>query len=393
MSARTRGDEIDDDRAANRTKVEPDFGATTLSAGQSAPLSRERRGAASPGDGKPDSAAAGTGGVLGVFSGAPGAFHATTFHPAGFRVIVGGMRRPIMVAVGGDSGTGKVTLCKGLRDIFGEDRCIEVRLDGYFGLNRAQRHAVGITALDPRAHNFAQMEEDLWHLAQGRTIEKPMYDHRRGAVGRVETIEPREIVLVQGMFPLYTWALRSLFDVAVWLEPDADLKLAWTIHRDITERGYNEEQVRAELARRRPDYEKYIAPQARYADLRACFSRAGVTFYKSARLAPLEWSEIATDFTRMRRLEGDGGPFPRTVLEVDSGIDAASARFLEDAIWKRIGTRHATVRPERLGVFSDESGARSSPMLALTQLFVALRVCLVANELQDPPAPAVSTRG
>lgn len=294
-----------------------------------------------------------------------------------------------MVAVGGDSGTGKVTLCRGLREIFGEQRCIEVRLDGYFGLDRAQRHAVGITALDPRAHNFAQMEEDLWHLAQGHTIEKPMYDHRRGAVGRYETIEPREIVLVQGMFPLYTWALRSLFDVTVWLEPDAGLKQNWTVHRDTTERGYYEEQVRAEIDRRRPDYEKYIAPQAHFADLRACFTQSGVTFYKSARLAPLNSSEIATPYSRMRELDSDGGPFPRTILEVDSTIDDASARFLEDAIWKRIGTRHATARPARLGVYSDGSGRHSSPLLALTQLFVALRICLVANQLHDASAAAV----
>jgi uridine kinase len=278
------------------------------------------------------------------------------------------MVRPIMVAVGGDSGTGKVTLCKGLREIFGDERCVEVRLDGYLGLNRVQRHAVGFTALDPRAHNFAQMEEDLWHLAHGRAIEKPMYDHRRGAVDRYETIEPREIILVQGLFPLYTWALRSLFDVSVWLEPDAGLKRDWTIYRDTTERGYYEEQVRAEIERRRPDYETYIAPQAHYADVRACFTPGGVTFYKSARL---------------RELENHGGPFPRTILEVDSAIDEISARFLEDAIWKRIGTRYATVHPKRLGVYLDEHGQNSSPLLAVTQLFVALRICLVADQLQS----------
>lgn len=291
-----------------------------------------------------------------------------------------------MVAVGGDSGTGKVTLCNGLRDIFGADRCSEVRLDGYFGRDRAQRKAVGITALDPRAHNFAQMEEDLWHLAHGRAIQKPVYDHRRGAVGRHETIEPREIILVQGMFPLYTWALRSLFDVAVWLEPDARLKTEWTIHRDTTERGYNEPQVRAEIERRRPDYEQYLAPQARYADLRAVFSHSGVTFYKTARLAPLDANEIATAYSRMRILEDDGGPFPHTILDVDSAIDDAAARVLEDAIWNRIGSRYATRRPAQLGVYNDASGDRRSPMLALTQLFVALRMCLVANEFHDAAA-------
>ncbi len=190
-----------------------------------------------------------------------------------------------MVAVGGDSGTGKATLCAGLRAIFGEDRCTEVRLDGYFGLNRAQRYAVGITALDPRAHDFAAMDEGLQQLANGGSIVKPVYDHLLGSIATTETVEPRDIVLVQGLFPLYTRVLRALFDVSVWLEPDPELKLAWTIHRDITERGYREDQVRAELERRKADYEKYIAPQAEYADIRASFSRTGVTFHKSSRLS------------------------------------------------------------------------------------------------------------
>ncbi|HEY4440039.1 MAG TPA: hypothetical protein VGN14_06260, partial [Candidatus Elarobacter sp.] len=141
------------------------------------------------------------------------------------------MARPIMVAVGGDSGTGKATLCEGLRAIFGDARCTEVRLDGYLSLNRAERNAVGMTALDPRAHDFAAMDEDLSALARGMAITKPVYDHLRGAIASTETVEPAEIVLVQGLFPLYTRVLRSLFDLAVWLEPDAALKERWMIHR------------------------------------------------------------------------------------------------------------------------------------------------------------------
>jgi len=291
-----------------------------------------------------------------------------------------------MVAVSGDSGTGKATLCAGLREIFGQERCTEVRLDGYFGLNRAQRHAVGITALDPRAHDFAAMDEDLTKLAHGGTITKPVYDHRRGAIASLETIEPREIVLVQGLFPLYTSVLRALFDVSVWLEPDPELKLAWTIHRDVSERGYREEQVRAELERRRADYETYIAPQAAYADIRASFGRRAVTFHKSGRLAPLDYRDFASESTRIRLVDDASGPFPRSIIEVDANIDDVAAGTIQEAIWNSIGQRHASSRPGRLGAHSTADGVAISHALALSQLLVARRIALVADHLLETVA-------
>ena len=286
-----------------------------------------------------------------------------------------------MVAVGGDSGTGKLTFCAGLRAIFGDEHCTEVRLDGYFGLNRAQRKAAGVTALDPRAHNFAAMDEDLWQLAHGNAIVKPVYDHLLGAVNGHETIEPREIVLVQGLFPLYTRVLRSFFDVSVWLEPDPEMKLAWTLHRDTTHRGYRGDQVRAELERRRTDYETFIAPQAQHADIRAHFTAQGVTFRKSGRLAPLDYSEFASESTRLELVDTGSGPFPGTIIEVDGGISDATARRIEDQMWQRIGARHAARRPEQLGTFEDPSGTHTSHALAIAQLLVARRIGLVADQL------------
>lgn len=291
------------------------------------------------------------------------------------------MARPIMVAVGGDSGSGKVTFCKGLRAIFGDDRCTEVRLDGYLSLNRVQRNTVGLTPLDPRTHNFAAMDEDLWQLAHGNAITKPVYDHHMGAIAGTEVVEPRDIVLVQGMFPLYTRVLRSFFDVSVWLEPDPERKAAWMIQRDISERGYREDQVRAEIERRRDDYERYIAPQAVYADIRACFTDEGVTFHKGGRLAPLDYAEFTSDSTHFRLLGNGTGPYPRTIIHVDADIDETTARSVEDAMWEHIGPRHASTRPQRLGTFVDKDGEHVSHALALAELLVARRIGLVADEL------------
>ncbi len=173
-----------------------------------------------------------------------------------------------MVAIVGDSGTGKAALCAGLRAIYGDGRFAEVHLDGYFSLNRVQRNALGLTPLHPRTHDFAAMDEGLWELAHGNAVTVPVYDHTMGAVSGTRVVEPGEIVVVQGRFPLYTHVLRALFDVSAWLEREPGYHVPWTVHRDLS--GAPAEQ-------RHADYETYVVPQMQFADVRVRFSPAGVT--------------------------------------------------------------------------------------------------------------------
>jgi phosphoribulokinase len=301
-----------------------------------------------------------------------------------------------MIAVGGDSGTGKAALCRGISDIFGADRIARIGLSDYHSLDRAQRKLVGFLALDPRANNFAAMEEDLWALREGRAIDKPIYDHRDGTFKGTERVEPREIVLVHGLFPLFTRALRSLFDVRVWLEPEQEIKVAWKIERDTIQRGYTEAEVRAEAAERSPWLERYVAPQAKYADLILTYFRSpgwfaapdpakfSVRIRKGGRLRPMDYSEFASSSTHIRRLEhAAGGGHPETIIEIDGDITPETALAVENKLWSFMGLR-AHLRPERLGLFNDAKGeTRLSYSLALTQLLIARRVVLIENEQME----------
>jgi len=301
------------------------------------------------------------------------------------------VKRPIMIAVGGDSGTGKTTLCRGIYDIFGAERIETICLDDYHALDRAQRKAVGFTALDPRANNFAAMEEDLWTLREGGTIAKPIYDHGDGTFKGPETIEPKDIIVVQGLFPLYTRSLRSLFDVMVWLDPETELKIDWKIQRDVTQRGYREEEVRAEIEKRQPDIAAHINPQGKHADLTVTFrrpadyaktkdnARLSVRIRKSSRFSPLDYREFADASTHFNLIESTSG-FPETIIEIDGGVEDSLSHALQDKIWAHMDS-HAHLRPDALGAFSDASGPRISHSLALAQLLIARRVCMVENAM------------
>jgi phosphoribulokinase len=299
-----------------------------------------------------------------------------------------------MIAVGGDSGTGKTTLCRGFGRIFGSERLSEVSLDDYHSLDRTQRKLVGISALDPRSTNFAAMEEDLWALREGRAIDKPVYQHSTGTFGVSTRVEPAEIIVVQGLFPLYTRAVRSLFDITVWVDPEAALKTAWKKQRDLFERGYSQAEAVVEIQRRRAEVDKFIRPQARYADLTLTFyrpedyaahedpTRLSARIRKGGRFRALDYSEFESASTSIRQTEESGGRFPETVIELDGHIDRATALAVEDKLWHHIdaGT-HA--RPQ-LGEFADAKGeTRTGYALALAQLLIARRVVLVEHELLE----------
>src|SRR3712207_2355448 len=121
------------------------------------------------------------------------------------------------------------------------------------------------------------MAEHLRTLASGVRVTKPTYDHHIGGFGPDETIEPGEIVIMEGLLPLVDRGTRDAIDVAVFLDPDEELRRRWKLERDVFERGYSPAEVVAELQRREPDAARYVRPQRGYADvILRFFRRAGV---------------------------------------------------------------------------------------------------------------------
>ena len=126
-------------------------------------------------------------------------------------------------------------------------------LDDYHGLDRRERSLIGITALNPRANDFALMENQLLALKRGNPIMKrfttipmaPSGRRRRSSRGRWSS--SRDCTpFVPG--------LRGLFDLNVWLDPETELKHRWKVQRDVARRGYTLEQVWAEIAAGNPTW-------------------------------------------------------------------------------------------------------------------------------------------
>ena len=300
-----------------------------------------------------------------------------------------GAERPIFVAVGGDSGSGKSTLTAGFLRIFPKARITSLCLDDYHSLDRRERNLVGITALNPRANNFALMENQLLALKRGHTIMKPVYDHRDGSFAAPEEIQAREVVIVQGLHPFLVPGVRGLFDLNVWLDPEDALKHKWKVQRDVAKRGYTEAQVLAEIATRQPDVEQYIDPQGSFADLVVRFyrpergersdERLSVCIIQRTTLPPLNLDGLLRNSGQgLRAHLGEDDGNPADILEIDGTIEPIIVGHLENRIWDHIDARHQHLRhlaPDQFGDFTDGVMRKHhSDPLALVQLLLVHRI-------------------
>lgn len=291
-----------------------------------------------------------------------------------------GSSRPVMLAIAGDSASGKTTLTKGLTQALGEDRCLSICVDDYHKFDRAERKKLPFTPLHPDCNYIDIVEQHLQLLALGRPILKPVYDHATGTFTRPEYVEPKEFVIVEGLHPLATKLTRACFDVTVFLDPPEDIRHKWKIDRDCGKRGYMPEQVVADLERREPESALFIRPQRRFADIVVRFAPIanredppGSPLSAELMLRPTiqhpALNSVLSDDNRSAmhlKIIRDRDGTPTDCLHVHGHASAEEARQLEKAIWAELDTDDGAP-PDNIGEIGP--GARSEP-LALTQLIL-----------------------
>lgn len=289
-------------------------------------------------------------------------------------------RRPVLLAIAGDSAAGKTTLTKGLVEALGGDRCVSICVDDYHRYDREERKTLPFTALHPDCNYLEIMEQHLQLLATGRPILKPVYDHGTGLLTRPELIEPAEFIIVEGLLPLHSKLARICFDVTVYLDPPEDVRRRWKIARDTGKRGYTTEQVTAEMERRRPESDAFIIPQRRHANIVVRFSPA--TGHDNPPETPLSAELLLRptihhpDLTTVLApgmqqtihltLQRDEDGRPVDALYVHGDAPRKESRRVEKTIWSSLVGEQGHA-PCTLGVI--EEGRRSEP-LAITQLML-----------------------
>jgi uridine kinase len=171
------------------------------------------------------------------------------------------------IAVAGGSGSGKTSIVEGVLDQVGG---CALDIDSYYH----DRHALpatprrGLNYDEPGAIDSALLVEHVVALVGGASIMKPVYSFVSHCRTGAEPVHPAPLLVVEGLFALWWPELRSLFDLRVFVDAPADVRLVRRIRRDVNERCRDLDGVlRQYLQTVRPMHDRYVESGRTHADL------------------------------------------------------------------------------------------------------------------------------
>ena len=175
-----------------------------------------------------------------------------------------------VIGIAGGSGSGKSTFAQGLMQKF-PDSIALVSCDNYYtahdDIPLEERRLLNYDA--PESLEFDLMVTHLQALKRGEAVDCPVYDyalHTRS--DKVIRIDPRPVIIVDGILILSDPALRETFDLKIYVDADADERILRRAKRDMETRGRRIDDITAQyLSTVKPMHETYVEPSKKHADL------------------------------------------------------------------------------------------------------------------------------
>lgn len=179
--------------------------------------------------------------------------------------------QPYFVGIVGGTGAGKTTVALNIERALPRGSITVIAHDSYYkprpDLSPSERERINFD--HPDALDNRLLAEHLDELRSGRPVEVPVYDfasHLRLAETR--PVQPVPVIIVEGILLLADPELRARFDMKLYVDTDADVRLLRRIKRDIEERGRTFEQIYEQYyATVRPMHLQFVEPSKRWADV------------------------------------------------------------------------------------------------------------------------------
>jgi uridine kinase len=177
----------------------------------------------------------------------------------------------IIIGIAGGTGSGKTTVVRNIVESLPKGEVVLIPQDSYYKDSShvpvEQRQSINFD--HPDAFDWSLLSEHIAMLREGKSIEQPIYSYLT-CTRQPETIhiDPKEVIIVEGILALCDEKLRSLMDLKIFVDADPDERLIRVIQRDIVERGRTAEAVMDRYVRvLKPMHLEFIEPTKRYADL------------------------------------------------------------------------------------------------------------------------------
>ena len=178
---------------------------------------------------------------------------------------------PLVIGIAGGSGSGKTTVAQEILRRVGSSQIAYLQHDSYYkelkGLPPTQRAEVNFD--HPNSLDTELLIRHIKSLQDGKPVEVPIYDFSTDSrTAQSITVQPRRVIVVEGILIFAEAELRKLFDVKIFVDTDSDLRFIRRLQRDISERGRTTEAViKRYQATVRPMHLEFVEPSKRYADI------------------------------------------------------------------------------------------------------------------------------
>jgi len=178
---------------------------------------------------------------------------------------------PLVIGIEGGSGSGKTTVAQEILQRVGRERIAFLQHDSYYkdlsGLPPTQRAQINFD--HPNSLETELLIQHVASLREGKAVEVPIYNFSTDSrTGQTFTVQPRRVILVEGILIFTEAALREMFDVKIFVDTDPDLRFIRRLERDLAERGRTTESVIKQYQSTvRPMHLEFVEPSKRYADV------------------------------------------------------------------------------------------------------------------------------
>ena len=177
----------------------------------------------------------------------------------------------LIVGIAGGTGSGKTTVVEKIIEKLPEGEVVIMPQDSYYKDNShlpiEQRQEINFD--HPGSIEFSLLINHLKKLKNGEIIQMPIYSYLT-CIRADETLklQPKHVVIVEGIMILTDKKLREMIDIRVFVDADADDRLARVIKRDIIERGRSVDKVLERYEKTvKPMHLQFIEPSKRFADI------------------------------------------------------------------------------------------------------------------------------
>ncbi|MBE9512224.1 MAG: uridine kinase [Bacteroidetes bacterium] len=177
----------------------------------------------------------------------------------------------LIVGIAGGTGSGKTTVVKKIIEKLPEGEVVIMPQDSYYKDNShlpiEQRQEINFD--HPGSVEFPLLINHLKKLKNGEIINMPIYSYLTCTrADETVKLQPKHVVIVEGIMILTDKKLREMMDIRVFVDADADDRLARVIKRDIIERGRSVDKVLDRYEKTvKPMHLQFIEPSKRFADI------------------------------------------------------------------------------------------------------------------------------